>query len=179
MNKIFIKVFCFLLLFSCFNKENNNIKFKKQTKYEVGYYMPDVYLYDKNNQKINLEKYKGRVVLLNFWATFCPPCLSEMPSLVNLQKKYNASKLIIIGASVDNTWEAIDKVLKNKYSFTILLDKDKKFSRLLGVYKYPETFIIDKNGLIVDRIIGANDWDNKIIIDYLNKITNGEYVAKK
>ncbi len=120
----------------------------------------DFTLTDMAGNKVSLSQFKGKVVILNFWATWCPPCREEMPSMEKLHRDYSAKGLVILAVNVDKKGhEAVARFLKKTpYSFDILIDKEGTVSMQYGVARYPESFIIDRNGVIVDKIIGGRDW---------------------
>ena len=102
---------------------------------------------------------KGKVVLLNFWATWCPPCREEIPSLVMLQRKFAKKGLAVVAVSVDkNVDDVISFAREYDLSYQILHDPDAAVSQEYGVYKYPETFLIDRHGIIRQHLIGAVNW---------------------
>jgi len=105
------------------------------------------------------------VVLLNFWATWCPPCRKEMPSMASLYQMLKAKGLNVVAVSVDRDAAALAGFVR-EYSlpFQILHDQDSEISRLYGVFRYPETFLIDKKGKIRRHWIGAIEWTSPAII---------------
>ena len=116
---------------------------------------------------------KGDVILLNFWATWCPPCRQEMPSMVALSKKYAAKGLKVVAVSVDRDAKALkDFVLEYKLPFLVLHDVDSAVAESYGVYRYPETFLIDREGHVQAHLVGAIEWMSapmqKNIEDLLN-----------
>jgi len=109
-----------------------------------------------------LSDYGGKVVLLNIWATWCNPCREEMPSMEKLYQKYKGQPFEILAASVDARAEVDVEpfVKKLNLTFPILLDPSKKISDLYQTTGFPESFIIDKKGRVVKRIIGPLQWDD-------------------
>jgi len=102
---------------------------------------------------------KGKVVLLNFWATWCPPCRREMPSMVTLHQKLKDHGLKIVAISVDQNIDDLTGFVR-EYSipFEVLHDDTTDVSHRYGVFRYPETFIIDRSGKVRHHLIGAVDW---------------------
>jgi thiol-disulfide isomerase/thioredoxin len=123
---------------------------------------------DLNGNSVALDNYKGKKVLLNFWATWCTPCLKEMPSMVNAQETLKNDNYVFLFATTDKL-EKINQFRKNKkYPFQFLqfngtLDK-------LNIYALPATFIYDTNGKQVKRIDGATEWDSEGILTLLRAI---------
>ena len=107
-----------------------------------------------------LVDYKGKVVLLNFWATWCMPCRAEMPGMETLWQKYKEQGLVIAAVSVDEgsrgRIETFSKLLD--LSFPILLDPESEVSDLYKVSNMPTSFLIDRNGKIISRIVGTEEW---------------------
>lgn len=122
---------------------------------------PEFTLNDLNGSPVSLEDFRGKVVVLNFWASWCPPCRSEMPELQSLDNDFkkgeNAVFLAInLADGVRETEEKAAKFLKdNAYTFTNLIDEDTTFSGSLGITSIPTTIIIDRAGHLYDYILGA------------------------
>jgi cytochrome c biogenesis protein CcmG/thiol:disulfide interchange protein DsbE len=119
---------------------------------------------------VTLSQFRGKTVVLNFWATWCPPCVEEMPSLVELQKKLG-DKVVILAVSEDADENAVKQFVRD-HNIDLLVVRDPKQSAnaLYGTFKFPETYVIDKDGVIRRKFIGATDWTNPEIVDYLNKL---------
>jgi peroxiredoxin len=128
----------------------------------VGASAPDFVLKSVDGSDVRLSDYKGKVVLLNFWATWCPPCRSEMPSIESLSKKMKGYDFVILAVSIDGfeTSRLNSMVSPNHYTFTILHDPDKKVADVYLISGIPTTFIIDKEGTIVDKSVGGEFWDS-------------------
>jgi len=113
----------------------------------------------------------GKVVVLNFWATWCAPCVEEMPSLVQMQQKLKDKGVAVVAVSVDVDSDAYHKFLKDyKIDLLTVRDPDHKSSTLYGTFKYPETYIVDRNGTVRRKFIGPVDWNTPEIQEYLVKI---------
>ncbi len=126
----------------------------------IGAVAPPLTARDREGRPIDLESFRGRVVVLNFWATWCPPCLEELPSFERLKNQLEGSPVDIVGISVDEGWEEIDKVLeKHPVTFLLGLNSDREDPARYGTVKFPETFIIDKQGKVVRKFVGAQIWD--------------------
>ena len=123
------------------------------------------------DRKVELRDYRGKIVVLNFWATWCPPCVEEMPSLVQLQQRFKNKDVTVVGVSVDADGDAYHKFLKDHgIDFLTVRDADQKSNNLYGTFKFPETYIIDRNGVLRRKFIGAVDWSQPEIVDFLNKL---------
>jgi peroxiredoxin len=127
---------------------------------------PDFTLKDINGNQVSLSSFKGKVVLLNFWATWCPPCRAEMPSMNKLQQMLKNKGLVIIAISTDSRIDEPKYFIKqNPVDFTVLHDSNLKVSRnLYKVFMMPTTFLIDKKGVIVEKYFGEQDWTDPDII---------------
>lgn len=127
---------------------------------------PDFTVKD-NDRTVTLSQFKGKPVLLNFWATWCAPCIEEMPSLVQLQRKMG-DRLTVIAVSVDVDDNAYRHFLKaNSIDLLTVRDPDQKSNALYGTFKYPETYAIDSKGTIRRKFIGAVNWNDPEIQAYL------------
>lgn len=125
----------------------------------VGKGAPDFTLKDINERIINLSSFRGKTVILNFWATWCPPCRAEMPSLNSLYREFRNSGLVVIAIAADRNISAVkDYISKNPIDFTVLIDPDNKVSRQYKVFSIPTTFLIDRNGTIIEKYLGEENW---------------------
>ncbi len=127
----------------------------------------DFTLPDKDGNPVKLSDHLGKIILLNFWATWCKPCLEEVPSLERLTKRAETMGLSVLAVSVDSSFEDIQKALPN-VGLNILLDKDKKVATEYGTIKFPETWVIDKQGKIVARFIGSRNWDSATFVNFFS-----------
>lgn len=136
----------------------------------IGTSAPDFTVQDAD-RKIALADFRGNVVVLNFWATWCAPCVEEMPSLVQLQQRFKNKGVTVVGVSIDVDNYAYHKFLKDyKIDFLTVRDPDQKTASLYGTFKWPETYIIDRNGIVRRKFIGAVEWSQPEIVDFLNKL---------
>jgi cytochrome c biogenesis protein CcmG/thiol:disulfide interchange protein DsbE len=126
--------------------------------------------------KWSLEDEKGSVVIINFWATWCPPCREEMPSLQKFYKtivsRDNPHKKIKVITILyrDNPFSAIEFMKEMHYDFPVFKDPESKIAQLFGVTGVPETYIINGEGVLLKRIIGPFDWDSPDFKEYINNI---------
>lgn len=136
----------------------------------IGTAAPDFTVQD-DDRKVTLSELRGKVVVLNFWATWCAPCVEEMPSLVQLQQRFKDKGLTVVGVSIDVDGDAYHKFLKDyKIDFLTVRDPDQKTSNLYGSFKWPETYIIDRNGTVRRKFIGPVEWSQPEIVDFLSKL---------
>lgn len=120
-------------------------------------------------QTIQLSQFRGKVVLLNFWATWCAPCIDELPSLQRLQAL--RPDIQVVAVSIDDDADAYNKFLQ-QYSINLLSARDGTQGANLkyGSVRVPETFLIDRQGNIRRKFIGPQEWTNSEIMNYLDKI---------
>jgi thiol-disulfide isomerase/thioredoxin len=134
---------------------------------------PSLALRDMDGKPVDLKKLQGNVVLVNFWATWCPPCRREMPSLQRLWQKFEKSKLRIVAVNVGedaDTVFAFMGILENSPTFPIVFDKDTAVLRAWPVKGLPTTFLIDKNGRVVYRAIGGRAFDSPESIELISEL---------
>jgi len=138
---------------------------------------PDFTLEDMDEIKHKLTDYRGKVVLLNFWATWCPPCRREMPSMERLYQKHKNNKFTVIAI---NQMETADHVfaftgqLEVDPTFTMLFDTDSKVSQAYRVQGLPTTFLIDKKGRVRYRAIGGREFDHPDVEKQIKKLMDEE-----
>jgi cytochrome c biogenesis protein CcmG/thiol:disulfide interchange protein DsbE len=135
----------------------------------IGNAAPDFTLTD-SQRTVTLSQLRGKPVVLNFWATWCPPCIEEMPSLVQLQKQLG-DKVTILAVSEDADDGAYKQFVRDhNVDLLTVRDTERKTNEVYGTFKFPETFVIGRDGKIVRKFIGATDWTSPDIVDYLNKL---------
>jgi cytochrome c biogenesis protein CcmG, thiol:disulfide interchange protein DsbE len=121
---------------------------------------PDFTLLSLDGQPAQLREFRGKLVLLNFWATWCAPCLHEMPSMERLYQTFKQTDFVLLAVSMDRQGEAVAKPFADnlKLTFPILLDNTSEVSRQYSVRGLPTTYLIDPDGLLIGVVIGARDW---------------------
>jgi thiol-disulfide isomerase/thioredoxin len=133
-----------------------------------GLIAPNFTLADLTGKKVSLEDFRGQIVLVNFWATWCEPCLEEMPSLQSLYEKFKGRKLVILAVNVNETGQDLENYLKTTtISFPILLEGQSTAQRY-GTDKYPESYLIDNRGIVIQKIIGPQNWMHEEAIKYFD-----------
>jgi len=141
----------------------------------AGELAPDFTLEDTEGNKISLSALRGKVVMVNFWATWCPPCKEEMPSMARLNKLLANEDFVMLAINTEaNGREVVpDFLKKNPHDFTVLYDDKGTVQEQYGVYKFPESFIVRKDGVIDQKIIGAIDWSSAKTIAYFKNLIKG------
>ncbi|HEY6838268.1 MAG TPA: TlpA disulfide reductase family protein [Geobacteraceae bacterium] len=133
---------------------------------------PDFTLKDLAGNDVHLKDLQGKVVLVNFWATWCPPCRSEIPSMMKLNQAMAGKPFQMLAISIDEGGkEAIEGYFKQSgTNLPALLDTNQKISKLYGTTGVPETFVVDKKGVILKKVVGAMEWSDPQVIQALNEI---------
>jgi peroxiredoxin len=135
----------------------------------IGSQAPDFTVQDTDH-KVSLHDYRGKIVVLNFWSAHCAPCIAEMPSLVQLQKRMG-DKIIVVGVAVDTEKDEYHAFLqKHGIDFLTVLDSAKDSYNLYGATGYPETTIIDRDGMVRRKFVLAMNWTSPEIVEYLQKL---------
>lgn len=124
---------------------------------------PHFELHDREGQLRSLSEFRGQVVFLNFWASFCEPCRKEMPSMESLVRQYNQRGMVMVAISLDESWDDVDGFMNaflpgQRSAMTVLLDREEETAHRYGTELIPETYIIDRDGRIVARFVGDYDW---------------------
>jgi cytochrome c biogenesis protein CcmG, thiol:disulfide interchange protein DsbE len=162
---LFLRVFLALTLLGAFSGCYHGTRPPR-----IGSNAPDFTVQDSQN-KVTLSQYRGQVVVLNFWATWCPPCIEEMPSLVEMQRRLKSKGVTVLAVSVDVDEGAYKQFVRDhNVNLITVRDPSGKSNGLYGTFKFPETYIIDRNGVMRRKFIGAVEWTAPDIIDFLSKL---------
>ena len=136
----------------------------------IGTAAPDFTVKDADRE-VTLSNFRGKVVVLNFWATWCPPCVEETPSLVQMQDRLKDKGVTVVAVSVDADESAYRRFIKDhKMNLLTVRDADQKSNSLYGTSMFPETFVIDRQGVVRRKFIGAVDWNSQEITDFLSRL---------
>ena len=136
----------------------------------IGQQAPDFSIKDQSGHEIKLSDYRGKLVFLNFWATWCAPCIEEMPAMETLNQTFKDRKFQMLAISVDNDWKAVNQFYK-EYNLTLpaVLDPGRQVSNLFKVYKFPETFLIDANGYVIKHT-WAERWADPRVMSNIDSL---------
>ncbi len=132
---------------------------------------PEVVLENLEGGKISLKDYRGKWVFINFWATWCPPCIKEMPDMESFYNKFKKHNFVMLAVSIDKKKKLVEKFVK-KYNLTfeIFFDPKTKVAKQFGVKGIPATFVINPQGEIISQASGPREWMDPSIIDYFEKL---------
>lgn len=140
----------------------------------VGDNAADFTLKDLNGSDVRLSEFSGKIVFLNFWMPDCMPCREEMPSMQVLNKTIGGENFVMLAVSPYNDLQKLAAFVKERnLGFRILHDPNASVTEKYGVFQFPETFIIDKNGVIIDKYEGAYDWREDEMVDYFRSLIGG------
>jgi peroxiredoxin len=124
-----------------------------------------------SDRTVSLNQFRGQIVVLNFWATWCPPCVEELPSLMNMQDRMKGRGVTVLGVSIDEDNNAYHRFLKERgINFLTVRDPEQKVARMYGTTGWPETYIIDRRGVVRRKFIGAVDWSAPEVVEFLSKL---------
>jgi cytochrome c biogenesis protein CcmG/thiol:disulfide interchange protein DsbE len=136
----------------------------------VGSAAPDFTVRD-SDRTVTLSQLRGQVVVLNFWATWCPPCVEELPSLMRMQQRMKSRGVTVLAVSVDADESIYRRFLKDHdVNLLTVRDPDQKSCGLYGTFKFPETYIVDRSGVVRRKFIGAVDWTEPEVVDFLGRL---------
>ena len=125
-----------------------------------------------NGQPFRLSEQKGKVVFLNFWATWCSPCLKEMPDMQELQKELG-SKILVLAVGMGEEVERIEKFQKKyQFEFQIFPDPEMTVTQLYGVRNIPITYLVDTSGIIVGRALGPREWTRPKLLKFFEDLAS-------
>lgn len=144
----------------------------KLTSFDPPFPAPDFVLTTLDDQKSSLKDYQGQYVLLNFWATWCPPCLEEMPSMETVYQRYQDKGFTVVAISSDEGGKADISPFIEKLgvTFPILIDADKTVSKVYGAVNLPLSFLLNREGHVIAGSEGARDWASPEAISVLDEL---------
>jgi peroxiredoxin len=122
-----------------------------------------------NGRSVSIPNFQGKLLILNFWASWCPPCVEETPSLSQLARDYASRGVVVMAISVDANDKAYRAFL-DKYKPDFLTARDAQIHREYGTFVYPETYIIDSSGKVAQKIAEGADWSNPNVRRYIDSL---------
>jgi cytochrome c biogenesis protein CcmG/thiol:disulfide interchange protein DsbE len=124
-----------------------------------------------SDRKVSLNQFRGQVLVLNFWATWCPPCVEELPSLMSMQERTRAKGVVVLGISIDVDDNAYHRFLQERnVNFLTVRDPDQKVASMYGTAGWPETYVIDRQGKLRRKFVGPVDWNSPDVVHFLNEL---------
>ena len=160
------------ILFLLQAKDDAAVNLAGQPQLGKGVLAPDFSLTALDGQRVRLSDYRGKVVLLNIWATWCLPCVEEMPSMERLHQTMSDEDFKILAVSIDTSGAEVVRAFMKQHSlnFTALSDPQNTIRSLYQTTGIPESFIIDRNGTIVGKVIGPRDWAAADTVGFLQEL---------
>jgi peroxiredoxin len=124
-----------------------------------------------SDRSVSLAQFHGQVVVLNFWATWCPPCIEELPSLMDMQERLRAKGVVVVGVSIDVDNDAYHRFIKQRnVNFLTVRDPEQKVASMYGTSGWPESYIIDRQGVLRRKVVGPINWDTPEVMQFLGKL---------
>jgi cytochrome c biogenesis protein CcmG/thiol:disulfide interchange protein DsbE len=124
-----------------------------------------------SDRKVSLNQFRGQIVVLNFWATWCPPCVEELPSLMTMQERTKSKGVVVLGISIDVDDNAYHRFLQQRnVNFLTVRDPEQKVATMYGTAGWPETYVIDRQGRLRRKFVGPVDWNSPDIVQFLNQL---------
>jgi len=139
-------------------------------KEDVNYF--DFSLTDLNGNKVSLKDYQGKVIMLNFWATWCPPCREEMPSMEEMNREMKGKNFVMLAVNVQEKESTVKSFVdKFKYTFPVIIDEKAEAAARYQIRSIPTTYIIDTKGKIAGAYIGGRDWNTAEVIRVFSELS--------
>ncbi|HKK66494.1 MAG TPA: TlpA disulfide reductase family protein [Clostridia bacterium] len=173
---LLLVLFFLLITFALSAQEDIDLNKAEELFYNAGFGVlkettpaPDFTIETLQGDRVSLSDYRGEVVLLNLWATWCPPCREEMPSMQSIYDQLKDRGFTILAVAAPNppreTFEKIENyVSENEYTFPVLIDSEYKVYGTYGTGSIPTSWVVDTEGNLVSRLVGATDWESESIM---------------
>jgi peroxiredoxin len=124
-----------------------------------------------SDHQVSLNQFRGQVVVLNFWATWCPPCMQELPSMMDMQNQLRSRGVVVLGISIDVDDDAYHRFLKQRsVNFVTVRDPEQKVAGIYGTSGWPESYIIDRQGVLRRKVVGPINWESPEVMQFLTKL---------
>lgn len=135
----------------------------------------EIRLSDLAGRPVSLSEFRGKIVFINFWTTWCLACVIEMPSMEKLHQKFKDKDFVMVAINLQESAERVKQFFKEyKLTFITLLDITGDVSAGLGIHSIPTTFILDKNGKIIGKALGPRDWEGKKSVALFEYLTDSD-----
>lgn len=170
-----ITIFLFVGFWAYQEQKNQKAQTEGAAKIELQKELSDFAAKNLKGQDLKLSQYKGKIVILNFWASWCGPCVEEMPSLIRLVKTF-PNDVVLLAVSGDSTKEDIDAFMKSfpemmtLPNIQVIWDSNKEISQQYQVFRLPESFVVDKSQILVKKISGTIDWYTQDALEYMRSL---------
>ncbi len=139
---------------------------------QVGQKAPDFTLPALKGGSVSVHSFEGRVLILHFWATWCPPCLEELPGLSRFIKSLDPTKVAFLSVCVDNAEPEMIKKFMTSWGLElpVCVDPGGQVARKYGTFRYPETYVLDPRGVLSRKVIGSSDWKDPNWVQFLHDL---------
>jgi peroxiredoxin len=142
-----------------------------ETIVNAGDTAPDFTITSDSGKTITVHNFGGKLLLLNFWATWCPPCVEEIPGLNQLSRQLGPRGLVILGVSVDKDEKLYrDFLTRSPLTYQTARDPEEKINLTYGTIQYPESYLIDRSGKVVEKFISSQPWASPQMIEHVNSM---------
>ncbi|MBZ0251695.1 MAG: TlpA family protein disulfide reductase [Candidatus Methylomirabilis sp.] len=143
---------------------------------QAGDVAPDFTLPDRSGKDWTLSTLQGRIVMVNFWATWCPPCVEEWPSMQKLYEQVGGPDFEIVAISLDKLGDKVlDEFLgRGRFTIPVVLDPGNKIAAQYGTFRFPETYVLDRQGVVVHKFTGAVDWADPAAVQWFRDLIAGK-----
>ena len=136
----------------------------------VGSAAKDFTVQDSDHQ-VSLNQFRGQVVILNFWATWCPPCVEELPSMIDMQNRMRSKGIVVVGVSIDVDADAYHRFIKlRNVNFVTVRDPEQKVAAMYGTTGWPESYVIDRKGVVRRKFVGPVNWNSPDVVQFLTTL---------
>ena len=136
----------------------------------VGAAAKDFTIKDSDRQ-LSLNEFRGQIVILNFWATWCPPCVEELPSMIDMQNRMRAKGIVVVGVSIDVDDDAYHRFIKQRnVNFVTVRDPEQKVAAMYGTTGWPESYVIDRTGVVRRKFVGPVNWNSPDVVQFLSTL---------
>jgi len=124
-----------------------------------------------SDRTVSLNQLRGQVVVLNFWASWCAPCIAELPSMMEMQDRMRNRGVTVLGISIDVDGDAYHRFIQQRnVNFLTVRDPDQKVAGMYGTSVWPESYIIDREGMMRRKVVGPINWNSPDILEFLSKL---------
>jgi peroxiredoxin len=124
-----------------------------------------------SDHQVSLNQFRGQVVILNFWATWCPPCVEELPSMIEMQNRMRSKGIVVVGVSIDVDADAYHRFVKQRnVNFVTVRDPEQKVAAMYGTTGWPESYVIDRKGVVRRKFVGAVNWNSPDVVQFLTTL---------